>query len=271
MTKAYVETTVLTDALLKPGPRSNSAKSALRRYEASLLPVYSIKEFKAGPLHHYVWFHGKLVTTKSWEKTLMQLRKTAMSPFRSRWVSTAVEALEAAAHKDRNTTLGHLIGKYGMLATDDVVRCERYRYSLRSIIMRAWKLRRKLTSAVVDELSCYPEEDIVEDRGLIDLGEVDCDPKKECCLATELRKHPEILKKMRAAIGKQDPKDENVKRAQVLRNLGRPNQRLTSQQCRHLGDAIFVYFCPPDAVILTTNLKDLCPLAESIGKIAEAP
>ena len=191
---------MLADALLKPGPRANAAKSALRRYEESLLPVYSIKEFKAGPLSHYVWFHGKLATTRSWEKTLAQLRKTAMSPFLGRWVSTAVEALGAAAHKNRSMTMGQLAKKHGALATEDVVLCDRYRLSLRSIIMRAWRRRRQLTSSVVDELSCYPEDDVIEVRGLIELGGVDCCPEDECCLAAELRRYPEILKKMRAAI-----------------------------------------------------------------------
>jgi hypothetical protein len=70
VTKAYVETTVLADALLKPGARASAAKATIGRFSESLLPVYSIKEFKAGPLHHYVWFHGKLVQTKSWGKSL---------------------------------------------------------------------------------------------------------------------------------------------------------------------------------------------------------
>jgi len=272
VSKAYVETTVLADALLKPGARAEAAKSAIRRYDESLLPVYSIKEFKAGPLSHYVWFHGKLVTTGSWAQTLTQLRKTAMSPFRSRWVSTAVEALEAAAHKNRSKTLGDLVAKYGAPATENAVLCDRYRLSLRSIVMRAWKKRRSLTSTVVDELSCYPESDVIEKRRLIDLGDVECCPKDECSLASELRSHPATLSLMLTAIASQPTKEENTKRAQALRDIIRlPNQKLTPKQCRHLGDAVFAYFCPPDAVILSTNVSDLRPLAEAVGKKAVAP
>jgi hypothetical protein len=272
VSKAYVETTVLADALLKPGACSKTAKAGIACFEESLLPVYSIKEFKAGPLSHYVWFHGKLVTTKSWEQTLAQLRKTAMSPFRTRWVSTAIEALAAAAHKNRAITLGHLVAKYGALATEDAVICDRYRYTLHTIIMRAWKARRKLTSRIVDELSCYPEIDIVDEHGLIELGGVDCQPRYECCLANELRAHPELLLKMLKAIESQPTKQENVKRSQVLRDLVRlPKQRLTPQQCRHLGDAIFAFFCPIDATIITTNTRDLVPLAEALGKTAQSP
>lgn len=272
MSKAYVETTILADALLKPGARADAAKSAIRRFQESLLPVYSIKEFKAGPLHHYVWFHGKLATTKSWQRTLAQLRKTAMSPFRQRWVSTAVEALEAAAHKNRGVTLQVLVAKYGAIATGDAVICDQYRYTLRSIIMRAWKQRRRLTSAIVQELHCYAEDDLVEERGIIEVGETKCCPKDECALAAELRQQPAVLERMKEAIDHQPTKHENVKRSQVLRDLVRlPKQKLTPKQCRDLGDAVFAFFCPADATILTTNEKDIRPLAEAVGKKVEVP
>lgn len=272
MNKAFVETTVLADALLKPGPRANSATAAVRGFQESLLPVYAIKEFKAGPLHHYVWFHGKLATTKSWAKTLEQLRKMAMSPFKHRWVSTAVEALEAAAVRNRSRTLGYLVQKYGDIATEDAVICDRYRYALRSIIMRAWKGRRQLTSRVVDELECYVEGDVVEERGLIELGEIDCCPEDECALATDLRRQPAMLEAMRKAVDAQPSKEENTKRSQVLHDLIRvPNRKLTPRQCRYLGDAIFAFFCPPDAIILTTNKRDLRPLAEALGKRVQTP
>ena len=109
-------------------------------------------------------------------------------------------------------------------------------------------------------------------RGLIELGETDCQPKDECHLAAELRRHSSTLEIMKATVDAQPPKNENVKRSQVLRDLVRvPNQKLTPKLCRHLGDAIFAYFCPVDATILTTNITDLRPLAEALGKKAETP
>lgn len=272
MSKAFVETTVLADALLKPGPRAKSATSAIRRFDESLLPVYAIKEFKAGPLHHYVWLHGKLVTTGSWAKTMTQLRKMAASTFKHRWVSTAVEALEAAATKNSSERLEQLAQKYGVLASHDAVICDRYRLTLRSIIMRAWRNRRGLTSRIVDELECYPEDDVVEERGLIELGETDCSPTGECALAAELKRQPRVLEAMHKAVQGQPGKPENLKRSQVLHDLIRvPNRELLPKQCRYLGDAIFAFFCPADATILTTNERDLRPLAEVLGKSVETP
>jgi Fe-S-cluster-containing dehydrogenase component len=101
---------------------------------------------------------------------------------------------------------------------------------------------------------------------------MDCQPINECHLAVELRGNPSALKIMKTTVDAQPTKDENVKRSQVLHDLVRlPNQKLTPKQCRHLGDAIFAYFCPVDATILTTNIKDLGPLAAALGKKAETP
>ena len=64
--KAIVDTTVLTDALLKPDPQGNRARESLKRYSPTLLPTYGIKEFKAGPLHYYVWLHNKAVEASTY-------------------------------------------------------------------------------------------------------------------------------------------------------------------------------------------------------------
>jgi hypothetical protein len=271
VTKAYVETTVLADALLKPGPRAAAAKAAIGRYDQSMLPVYSIKELKAGPLHHYAWFHGKLVQTKSWLKSLEQLRRMGATP-RARWANTAVEALEAAAHQRRNVTLGQQVAKYGMVATEDRVICDSYRLTLATLIRTAWKRRRKLTTVVVGELDCYSEGDVIEECDLFEFGELKCCPKDECALADQLRGDAEALKKLRDAVTAQNPKPENLKRLKVLRDFIRvPKQKLTPKQCIALGDAIFAFFCPSDATILTTNTTDIGPLAKAIGKTTEAP
>ena len=271
MNKAYVETTVLADALLKPGPRAVAAKVAIGGFAHSLLPVYAIKELKAGPLHHYVWFHGKLVQTKSWQKSLEQLRRMAGTP-KVRWASTAVEALEATAHLRRNVTLAQQVAKYGLLATEDCVICDSYRLTLGNIIRTAWKRRRRMTTEVVGELSCYSEGDVVEERDLFELGEVKCCPIDECVLAGELRRNLDSLKALRSTIEKQPAKAENVKRLQVLRDFIRvPKQKLSPKQCIILGDAIFAFFCPSDATVLTTNTTDISPLAAALGKKTIAP
>jgi hypothetical protein len=271
VSKAYVETTVLADALLKPGPRAVAAKAAIGRFDQSLLPVYSIKELKAGPIHHYAWFHGKLVQTKSWLKSLEQLRRMGATP-RARWATTAVEALEAAARQRRSVTLGQQVIKYGACATEDRVICDSYRLTLGNLIRTAWKRRRTLTTAVVDELDCYSEGNVIEECEIFELGEMKCCPKDECALADHLRKDSEALKRLRDAVKTQKPKPENVKRLQVLNDFIRvPKQKLLPKQCIALGDAIFAFFCPQDATVLTTNINDIGPLAQAVGKRAQAP
>src|SRR5579871_2392092 len=96
MSDAFVETTVLTDLLLKPGTAKNArATAALRRYSKTLLPVYSIKEWKAGPLDYFAYLHDKLFVTGSLRKTFAAIAALP-SGYRK---STSMEALAAAAQR----------------------------------------------------------------------------------------------------------------------------------------------------------------------------
>ena len=60
MSKAFVDTTILTDSLLKDGAVAKTPKKGLKQFEITELPVYAIKEFKSGPLKNFKWFHNKL-------------------------------------------------------------------------------------------------------------------------------------------------------------------------------------------------------------------
>ncbi len=69
MNKAILDTTVLTDILLNSGEAKAVALKAVNCYRQTYLPVYAIKEFKAGPLKNFVWMHNKFVFTKSYEES----------------------------------------------------------------------------------------------------------------------------------------------------------------------------------------------------------
>ena len=180
--------------------------------------------------------------------------------------------MAAAAHKNRSATLGSLEQKYGTIAEDDRVTCDRTRLALALIIKRAWRQRRQLTSRVVDELDCFVEGDLKEERGLFDIGDTKCSPENECALAARLRQDLRSIEAMQEAVRAAPEKSENVRRLQALTDLLRlPKQKLMQKQCRYLGDAVFAFFCPPDAIILTTNERDLRPLAEALGKKVQTP
>ena len=108
--------------------------------------------------------------------------------------------------------------------------------------------------------------------GLIDLAPKQCDVDEECCLAAELKSRPDLLAALRDAIPPTSTRSEDVNRRKVLRQLVKhPNEILDRNGCRQLGDAIFAFFCPENACVLTSNLKDHLPLTKAIGKTAEAP
>jgi hypothetical protein len=82
----------------------------------------------------------------------------------------------------------------------------------------------------------------------------------------------DLLIALRNAIPESSSRTEDRNRRSVLSQLIRqPQKHLTEEECRWLGDAMFAFFCPRDAAILTTNVRDHAPLAEAIGKLAEKP
>jgi len=152
MSKAYVETTVLTNLLLKPGSSKHAkAQAALGRYESSLLPVYAIKEWKAGPLDHYAYVHDKLAVTRSLADTIGAI--TAIHPLSPYRKNTSLEALEAAARLD--ATAEPETGRD--YRSRDEENADRYRLALASLIVRSWRKRRKIAKETIQDLECYTE------------------------------------------------------------------------------------------------------------------
>lgn len=270
MRKAFVDTTILTDAILKSGEVKKLAIDALKQFDETELPVFAIKEFKAGPLKNFVWMHNKLVTVGSYAKALGALHSMSRTP-RRYTTSTALEALRDAAGSISKETLGDLVTKYGERASHDKVLCDEFRLAIKVAIIKAWKRRRKVTTRVVLPLPCYREIAPYENRGLIELNPQKCDPPSECSLASLLRQNLSELEKMRDAI-KDSGKEENKRRAKVLHEICRkPRAPIQEKDCQTLGDAIFVLFSPIDSIILTTNTSDIKPLAEALGKVTESP
>lgn len=270
MSKAYVDTTILTDALLKPGPLGKAAKAALRRFDVTELPTYAIKEFKAGPLKNFVWMHNKLATYQSFNKALDALQRMSLSPKRYT-TATAIGALSAAADSIGKLTGPELTKKYGRIATFDSMVCDEFRLMIKVAVYKAWKRRRSVTTRVVQPLTCYKEVAPFEERGLLVLEPTKCDANPECCLALDLKSSPGDLTKLKGAIPNPSPNREHQRRYQTLRQLIRkPKEPMTDGMCRNMGDANFAFFAPMDSVILTTNTKDHEPLATALGKKVES-
>lgn len=269
MNKAFIDTTILTDTLIKSGEAKRTADEALSKFVVTELPVFAIKEFKAGPLKNFIWMHNKLVITGSFKGALEALQRMSRTP-RRYTTSTAIEALQEASGSIRHN-LADLIEKYGPNASLDKVQCDEFRLSLKTKIIMAWKRRRKVTTDVVFPLTCYREAPPYEKRGLIEIEPKKCNPSGECSLASILRDRADELKKMREAI-KDSDKNENRRRSKSLRQIYRtPKLAIQERECLNLGDAIFVLFCPNDSVILTTNISDYRPLAQALGKSVKTP
>jgi hypothetical protein len=268
--KAYVETTILTDVLLKPdSPKQVAAQQALARYDETLLPVYAVKECKAGPMDHYAYVHDKLVQTRSLRYTLSAIN--SLNPVKdARRQSTSREALEAAATLEPTISAP----RRSDAAIDEEI-ADRYRLALASLIVRSWRRRRKVTTRTIQDLECYTEaEPRIGKDGFFDLSPKLCQGDRPCCLWEELTREEnvELLVALRNSIPETSTNYEDKNRRRVLKALiNTPKIPLMRDDCRWLGDAVFVFYCPADAEILTTNVNHHRPLAKAIGKRAVSP
>ena len=93
-----------------------------------------------------------------------------------------------------------------------------------------------------------------------------CDLEAKCCLAGDLRATPDQLQALIVAIEGQSSPESNRRRAALPLLKNTPKRDFDNKNCLALGDAYFALRCPPDCVILTTNVKDHRPLAEALGK-----
>lgn len=270
MPKAYVDTTILVNVLLKRGAVQQTCIAALKRYDSTELPTYALKEMKAGPLSGWIWLHNKCVACRSYAQVLAALHGMARSPRRNLPL-TALEAWQEISMRN-SVTLGQLVESYGRAAIEDVVKADRLRLGLRRRIMTAWRARNS-TISVVHPLPCYQDAELgFANSGVINCRPVECHPTPNCSLATQMAKDPDKVRLLHAAVEKSPPKAENARRLKALRHILRtPKRPLDDGMCRALGDAIFAFFAPSNSVILTTNIGDHKVLAEALGKSAETP
>ena len=215
----------------------------------------------------YAYFHEKLVQTKSLSRTIRVINSLPPQ-YHAYRKSSSYEALAVAVHlSSRNRPSGSRFS-----SSDDEELADRYRLAIAGLLLRSWGKRRKLTTEIVQDLDCYTESaPVLGKDGIFDLSPVSCDTQ-ECSLADELRSSPKLLTKMADAIPTGSTRREDVQRRQVLRDLVRTKHyQLTPERCRALGDAVFAFFAPADSNVLTTNKKDLGPLAEALGKTVLGP
>jgi hypothetical protein len=267
-TKAFVDTTILTDALLKQGVQRSIARNAIAGFAQSQLPMYAIKEFKAGPLRNYVWFHNKVVTASTWEDAVASIATVRRQANK---MSTALQALSDFTSSVGKQLPANLAASYPNTTLGEIQKKEGATW-LKLKILQAWRHRRKLTTEIVAPLKCYKELDLKVDRnGLIDDRLVVCSVV-DCCLRAQFVADAALVSSLLQACDQLPAKPETTKRRQSLKQLSRlPKRPLSEKDCRNLGDAVFAFQCPKDAVILTTNLADHSVLAGAAGVTAVKP
>src|SRR5262245_5836271 len=250
MAKAFLDTTILADAVLKTGADRDRAVASFPRYDVLLVPGYANKEFKRGPLKAYVWLHNKVVTTDRWGDAVASIATVW------RQGNLNQTAMRAAADFTNCMAVANALAReiprdgpeFHALQTREA------RIWLKTKIFLAWRRRGKAPFVQTAALDCYalmPPREL--DNGLIDNKPTAC-TLGPCCLREQFAANQDATERLEAACSG-STKPEMTRRRKILREIcRRPRRELSEQQCLALGDAVFALQCPPDAVVLTTNV-----------------
>lgn len=264
----FVETTVLTDFLLKKDSSRDQARDALGRFGRRLVPEYAHKELKLGPLQAYFWICEKFQETGTFQGGIEALYRLSRTLQRNK-LSTAIKAIADATAFAMRVGLSQE-GKELDEAGDRRLAIL-YRVELQRTIINAWNGRHSV-GELYDKLRCYANADIslVGDR--VDLRPNNCATETSCGAQGCITKNVQDLKTVRKAVVAGEKKRENDRRSAILKRLSnRPNDPITKQECRWIGDAYFAVAAPKETVILTTNFKDIEPMATALGKKVSRP
>jgi hypothetical protein len=263
MADAFIETTVLTDFLLKRDGSETAAAIAFERFENKFVSQFAWKEFKRGPLKNFVWAHNKLADTRSLLATLAALQRLSRSLQRY-LTSTAIQAVHTAfAGLFANPT--ELTQRYGAKANLDAIHADAMRLELKRMIFSAWNRRTALFGGPFHLLSCYPDAPLTEVSKTIKVDPRDCPKGIECCLKNALVQRKRDLSIVREVLKANSDRQEIARRGKVIRQLEKhPTSLMEPRDCQSLGDAYFVFFCPQGCKILTTNLRDIQPMASRL-------
>lgn len=212
--------------------------------------------------------HNKLAAHRSVAGALESLHALSRTPQRNKY-ATALEALTGASSTISSVTTRALSEKYGDHSVDEAL-ADEVRLSLKTIIYQAWRSKGTIATKIVDHLACFEQGSPKEVRGQIELKSTKCNHEIMCSVQQMIAANLNNAKKLRDAVVSSKDKPENQRRAKALKEIMRkPKSPINDHLCRSLGDAVFAFCAPEDAIILTTNITDHAVLAESLGKIAQ--
>ncbi len=229
-----------------------------------------LEGIEARAAEEFCWAHNKLADTKSYLTSMAALQRMSRSPHRY-LTSTAIQALHTA-FTNLFSNLPALQSIHKANADPDRLFADALRLELRHVITRAWKARGLLFGGPLHKLSCYPDAPIRENGNFLEVEPRDCPRGRECCLKPALIARKADLNAARNAIKIDADRKEVAVRGKILRHLEKhATSLMTRDDCRGFGDAYFIFFCPKDGVVITTNVRDVEPMAKALGVRFEAP
>ena len=251
MSQAYLDTTILVDLCIEDEPeKAARIRNVILQYDSVQISEYTLKEFRAGPLHNMVAFYNRLEEPGQHDigTIFSTIKKLDQGGFRRYAPSIAMQAATRITR--------------GRSEIDFARFCD----ELADLILDAWEEAHG-HGVVIAPIDCFddtgPEYD-EETRRFVMPVVWEEPPKEGCCVArcANFTKFARLT----VATSKNETKPETVKRVKALRAAMEGANNVDRHQCRHFGDFAVVLFAQESADVLSTNSSDFPLLCQLMKK-----
>src|SRR5262245_34716561 len=146
MSNAFLDTTVVCDALLAPQKRRDAVQRTVASFADSEVCEYAFREFGAGPLGTWIYAYNTLAIRDTVEEAVQQLQRASSFQPRRGWgaVTAIVAGLQKAAAAGPQP--------------EESVRDALLAFILREI-EKAWSARRSVAKRNTLPLACLRNDD----------------------------------------------------------------------------------------------------------------
>lgn len=273
----FLETTVVSDAVLKVKDRKKQIQAITKYYSKKYCSKYVKYEFSRGILQHYIWYHNVLALSSSMEEVHHALKKLGFKPKRFQTIQEFLEInskeiylrIPTDSINDANLSLEKFIIKRGKNILDDLIR-------------RSFRNIEKLVDEILNDVNCVEkllppckndglwQNKIISING--ETNRVFC-PKfaTKCGIFDFLKKNIDKFKAIKEILDKQDSHDNETEMRiyalnRMIKACKRQRNNIERKHCYAASDAIIAVEAPENADVLNNNVKHFNPICKAVGK-----
>ncbi len=263
--KIFIETTIMTDYLLKD---KNKVNNVLYNYNRKITSNYVRMEFKKTPLNYLIYLHNKAVSCKNITEVHEAINKLSSNYHKYRLLST----LENVTNFYKNVfekRPSEIIIECGNMTLNEYLR-EKAISHFSLLIRKCWRKFDETVDEIINPMECFVDIQPPYKKGRIYRDDTRTCKKSQnkCNIRGFINENRGTFNNILNKLQEMGAVDQETKkrRKSLKRILRTENKQVTIEDCRACSDAIIAVEAPEGAAIFNNNKKHYDPICDAIGK-----